>query len=205
MNHFYFWPSPYLHYLPQYSATRKTSLSFGERPLTSCPSFRIYLRENGYSQISPFVQSFITSSIIILKLTFNEIFPFRHTATFTSDFCYSRISPASRRWALLALPLSLWLPHHNPVGLFITDASIVAPKSSVRFAAITLSTSHFCWRFPPSHNTSLYYSCSNQKVSLSTKTENTVSLGALTRFIHRGKNRNSSNIDPNERFSLVGI
>lgn len=31
-------PSPYIHALHLYSATRKISLSFGERPLTSYPS-----------------------------------------------------------------------------------------------------------------------------------------------------------------------
>ena len=67
-------PSPYIHALHLYSATRKISLSFGERPLTSYPGFRPSLHRNGYLQISPSIQ----------------IFPhyFCHTATFTGYFRY---------------------------------------------------------------------------------------------------------------------
>jgi hypothetical protein len=90
-------PSPYIHALHLYSATRKISLSFGERPLTSYPGFRPSLHRNGYLQISPSIQ----------------IFPhyFCHTATFTGYFRYRRISPPSKQSALLALPLSYQLPH----------------------------------------------------------------------------------------------
>ena len=51
-------PSPYIHVLHLYSATRKISLSFGERPLTSYPGFRPSLHRNGYLQISPSIQIF---------------------------------------------------------------------------------------------------------------------------------------------------
>ena len=51
-------PSPYIHDLHLYSATRKISLSFGERPLTSYPGFRPSLHRNGYLQISPSIQIF---------------------------------------------------------------------------------------------------------------------------------------------------
>ena len=51
-------PSPYIHALHLYSATRKISLSFGERPLTSYPGFRPSLHRNGYLQISPSIQIF---------------------------------------------------------------------------------------------------------------------------------------------------
>ena len=51
-------PSPYIHVLHLYSATRKISLSFGERPLTSYPSLRPSLHRNGYLQISPSIQIF---------------------------------------------------------------------------------------------------------------------------------------------------
>ena len=90
-------PSPYIHVLHLYSATRKISLSFGERPLTSYPGLRPSLHRNGYLQISPSIQ----------------IFPhyFCHTATFTGYFRYRRISPPSKQSALLALPLSYQLPH----------------------------------------------------------------------------------------------
>ena len=90
-------PSPYIHALHLYSATRKISLSFGERPLTSYPGLRPSLHRNGYLQISPSIQ----------------IFPhyFCHTATFTGYFRYRRISPPSKQSALLALPLSYQLPH----------------------------------------------------------------------------------------------
>ena len=98
-------PSPYIHVLHLYSATRKISLSFGERPLTSYPGFRPSLHRNGYLQISPSIQ----------------IFPhyFCHTATFTGYFRYRRISPPSKQSALLALPLSYQLPHWYPLGLFL--------------------------------------------------------------------------------------
>lgn len=101
----------------------------------------------------------------------------------------------------MALPPSLQLPHRNPIGLFLTEASIVAPESSVLFAAMISAPRIFVggFRLPMMHH---YIIAAPIKL---TKTENTASLGALTRFIHRGKNRNSSNIDPNERFSLVGI
>ena len=98
-------PSPYIHALHLYSATRKISLSFGERPLTSYPGLRPSLHRNGYLQISPSIQ----------------IFPhyFCHTATFTGYFRYRRISPPSKQSALLALPLSYRLPHRYPLGLFL--------------------------------------------------------------------------------------
>lgn len=98
-------PSPYIHALHLYSATRKISLSFGERPLTSYPGLRPSLHRNGYLQISPSIQ----------------IFPhcFCHTATFTGYFRYRRISPPSKQSALLALPLSYQLPHWYPLGLFL--------------------------------------------------------------------------------------
>lgn len=98
-------PSPYIHVLHLYSATRKISLSFGERPLTSYPGLRPSLHRNGYLQISPSIQ----------------IFPhyFCHTATFTGYFRYRRISPPSKQSALLALPLSYQLPHRYPFGLFL--------------------------------------------------------------------------------------
>ena len=51
-------PSPYIHALHLYSATRKISLSFGERPLTSYPGLRPSLHRNGYLQISPSIQIF---------------------------------------------------------------------------------------------------------------------------------------------------
>ena len=51
-------PSPYIHVLHLYSATRKISLSFGERPLTSYPGLRPSLHRNGYLQISPSIQIF---------------------------------------------------------------------------------------------------------------------------------------------------
>ena len=90
-------PSPYIHALHLYSATRKISLSFGERPLTSYPGLRPSLHRTGYLQISPSMQ----------------IVPhyFCHTATFTGYFRYRRISPPSKQSALLALPLSYQLPH----------------------------------------------------------------------------------------------
>ena len=51
-------PSPYIHALHLHSATRKISLSFRERPLTSYPSLRPSLHRNGYLQISPSIQIF---------------------------------------------------------------------------------------------------------------------------------------------------
>ena len=51
-------PSPYIHALHLHSATRKISLSFGERPLTSYPGLRPSLHRNGYLQISPSIQIF---------------------------------------------------------------------------------------------------------------------------------------------------
>lgn len=51
-------PSPYIHALHLYSATRKISLSFGERPLTSYPGFRPSLHRIGCLQISPSIQIF---------------------------------------------------------------------------------------------------------------------------------------------------
>ena len=52
-------PSPYIHALHLHSATRKISLSFGERPLTSYPGLRPSLHRNGYLQISPSIQIFL--------------------------------------------------------------------------------------------------------------------------------------------------
>ena len=51
-------PSPYIHALHLHSATRKISLSFRERPLTSYPGLRPSLHRNGYLQISPSIQIF---------------------------------------------------------------------------------------------------------------------------------------------------
>ena len=98
-------PSPYIHALHLYSATRKISLSFGERPLTSYPGLRPSLHRNGYLQISPSIQNINQS--------------FCHMATFTGYFRYRRISPPSKQSALLALPLSYRLPHRYPLGLFL--------------------------------------------------------------------------------------
>ena len=52
-------PSPYIHALHLHSATRKISLSFRERPLTSYPGLRLSLHRNGYLQISPSIQIFL--------------------------------------------------------------------------------------------------------------------------------------------------
>ena len=52
-------PSPYIHALHLHSATRKISLSFRERPLTSYPGLRPSLHRNGYLQISPSIQIFL--------------------------------------------------------------------------------------------------------------------------------------------------
>ena len=72
-------------FLHDYSASRETSLSFGERPLASCPGFRPGLHGTGYPQISPSIQKWIHSF-------FNC-----RSATLSSFFRYRGISPPSRQ------------------------------------------------------------------------------------------------------------
>lgn len=93
-------PSPYIHALHLYSATRKISLSFGERPLTSYP----WLTPQACTGLA-------TCKFHRPFRLINEFLSICHMATFTGDFCYRRISPSSRQNALLALPLSYQLPH----------------------------------------------------------------------------------------------
>ena len=93
-------PSPYIHVLHLYSATRKISLSFGERPLTSYP----WLTPQACTGLA-------TCKFHRPFRLINEFLSICHMATFTGDFCYRRISPSSRQNALLALPLSYQLPH----------------------------------------------------------------------------------------------
>ena len=91
-----------------YSATRKISLSFGERPLTSYP----WLTPQACTGLA-------TCKFHRPFRLINEFLSICHMATFTGDFCYRRISPSSRQNALLALPLSYQLPHWYPLGLLL--------------------------------------------------------------------------------------
>ena len=101
-------PSPYIHALHLYSATRKISLSFGERPLTSYP----WLTPQACTGLA-------TCKFHRPFRLINEFLSICHMATFTGDFCYRRISPSSRQNALLALPLSYQLPYWYPLGLLL--------------------------------------------------------------------------------------
>lgn len=101
-------PSPYIHALHLYSATRKISLSFGERPLTSYP----WLTPQACTGLA-------TCKFHRPFRLINEFLSICHMATFTGYFCYRRISPSSRQNALLALPLSYQLPHWYPLGLLL--------------------------------------------------------------------------------------
>ncbi len=125
------------------------------------------------------------------------------TATFTSDFRYSRISPASRQERIVGFT-SVFPGYHTRIlqGLFSTGASIVAPESSVRYEAVTLGDICFCWRFPPSHRISLYSggSCPtgipvlNHLQTVPDQTEISICLGVLTHFVNRVSNKHDSEI-----------
>lgn len=94
-------------FLHDYSASRETSLSFGERPLTSCPGFRPGLHGTDYPQISPSIQKEQNTFFNCLS------------ATLSSFFRYREISlPSRQKTHWLALPPYHRLPRRFSRGLF---------------------------------------------------------------------------------------
>ena len=148
-------PSPYLHYLPCYSATEETSLSFGERPLTSCPS------PNGPILMRDCLLANFTSRSEFENIHFSTIVSNKDKsicpmATLTSDFRYIWISPVSRQKRIIGFTSVILATTPIPHRLILSPrASIAAPESSVHYKAITLGDTCFRWRFPPPYQVSL--------------------------------------------------
>lgn len=147
--------SPYLHYLLCCSATRETSLSFGERPLTSCPS------PNGPILMRDCLLANFTSRSEFENIHFSTIVSNKDKsicpmATLTSDFRYIWISPVSRQKRIIGFTSVILATTPIPHRLILSPrASIAAPESSVHYKAITLGDTCFRWRFPPPYQVSL--------------------------------------------------
>lgn len=115
-------PSPYIHVLHLYSATRKISLSFGERPLTSYPGFRPSLHRNGYLQISPSIQIF--PQLFLPYGYFHRLLPLYVDFSTVKAECiigFTSVIPAATLIPLRLIPAP--------------QASIAAPGSSVQLSA----------------------------------------------------------------------
>ena len=116
--------------LHHHSVSGRTSLSFGERPLTSCPAKAPRLgfpvpRGTAYPQVSPSFRNHAVRGCPC-RICF-----WHHSATSASDSRYTRVSPVQDRQRSVAFPRFL------PCGatrldsrFFPTGASIAAAGSS---------------------------------------------------------------------------
>ena len=90
-------------FLHDCSASRETSLSFGERPLASCPAKAPRLgcmvpRGNAYPQVSPSFRNHAVRGCPC-RICF-----WHHSATSASDSRYTRVSPVQDRQRSVAFP-----------------------------------------------------------------------------------------------------
>ena len=183
-------PSPYIHALHLYSATRKISLSFGERPLTSYPGFRPSLHRNGYLQISPSIQIF--PKLFLPYGYFHRLLPLYVDFSTVKAECiigFTSVIPAATLISLRLIPAP--------------QASIAAPGSSVQLSANISAICVFLdgFRLPGIHHwtpttSRSRYPCSGQPdlLTLPAIGDFTAHLEALAYFIHRVDCRHDSNI-----------
>ena len=131
-------PSSYILVLHKCSVNRETSLSSGERPLTSCPGSRQNLYRIDYLHLHPpFRLSFCSH-------------PGCHWATTIDYFRYTWISPIQGKVHSLAFPPFTTIATSWGVWVIpAQQASITAPESFVLFCANNSAIYVSAWRFPP--------------------------------------------------------